>query len=75
MADLQFQREGKRCTVRGRSMHLVAGDPYVLTFAGGAYPRLVTARSPDGTTVCENNGDLARLILTPAANGRPRSGK
>jgi hypothetical protein len=68
LGDLQFERKGKGWTIHGKSEHLVADDPYVLTFANGAY-RLAAGRSAAGKATCENNGDVARLTITPTASG------
>lgn len=67
--ELEWSRSGRGWTVRGRSSHLVAGDPYELTFAAGAYRAAKAASSAGAAGVSRDEG-VTRVTFTPSASGQ-----
>ena len=65
---MEWQRHGKGWMVRGRSSHLVAGDPYELVFACSRY-QVQKGESRNGKVVVENEPGLARVRIVPEEGG------
>lgn len=56
LEDVAWQRDGERWTVRGRSSHLVKGDPCELVFASGRYVAAVAKGSAPMTPPARSGG-------------------
>jgi len=65
---LSWTRDGARWTARGRSSHLVAGDPYELVFAPGPYAA-VAGTASSGAVEAVKGGGVKRIRMTPAKAG------
>jgi hypothetical protein len=68
VAAARWSRSGKSWIVKGRSEHLVAGDPYELVFAAGRF-RCTGAKAGGCPWTLVNRNGLARVTVKPAASG------
>jgi len=68
LAALAWTQSGETWTAKGRSTHLVAGDPYELVFATGRF-EATKGTASQGKVTMATDGPVCRVRIEPARSG------